>query len=300
MLICDTHADTLWRMQYTKNTDVTLKRLSRPGTTCVQALALFVGSNGLRGEDRYLLDRELENLRLLLKKGFRQIRRIEEALPEKANVLLTIEGGEAFGDDVSSVEKYAELGVRVASLVWNNENLLAHPAVGGSEDGLTPFGWQIARELRRRHIALDVSHLNERGSWDLMESDIPPMASHSCARALCDHPRNLNDDQLRALFQAGGYVGVNFYPAFLRPDGKASLDDVIDHVAYMCDLGGERCVGLGSDFDGIETYPEGLRSPEQLPALFSRMRERGFDETLIQNVAGENFARYLAQIDHDE
>lgn len=265
MLICDTHADTLYRMQYTKNTDITLKRLLHPGHTWVQALALFVGGNGLKGDDRFLIDRELENFELLKKKGFHQIRRIEEAQPDKANVLLTIEGGEAFGDDLSSVQRFAELGVRIAALVWNNENLLAHPAVKGSDNGLTPFGWQVAKELRKQHIALDISHLNERGSWELMESSVPPMASHSCARALCDHPRNLTDEQLRALFHAGGYVGVNFYPVFLKESGQATVDDLIDHIAYMCDLGGERCVGLGSDFDGIDSYPEGLRTPDQIP-----------------------------------
>lgn len=300
MLICDTHADTLHRMPYTKNTDITLKRLLHPGHTWVQALALFVGGNGLKGDDRFLIDRELENFELLKKKGFHQIRRIEEAQPDKANVLLTIEGGEAFGDDLSSVQRFAELGVRIAALVWNNENLLAHPAVKGSDNGLTPFGWQVAKELRKQHIALDISHLNERGSWELMESSVPPMASHSCARALCDHPRNLTDEQLRALFHAGGYVGVNFYPVFLKESGQATVDDLIDHIAYMCDLGGERCVGLGSDFDGIDSYPEGLRTPDQIPALFERMQQRGFDEALIKNVAGENFARYLSQIDHYE
>ena len=125
MLICDTHADTLHRMQYTKNTDITLKRLTQPGHTWVQALALFVGGNGLKGDDRYLIERELDNFEILKKKGFHQIRSIEEALPDKVNAILTIEGGEAFGDDISSVQRFAELGVRVAALIWNNDNLLA-------------------------------------------------------------------------------------------------------------------------------------------------------------------------------
>lgn len=188
MLICDTHADTLHRMQYTKNTDITLKRLTQPRHTWVQALALFVGGNGLKGDDRYLIERELDNFEILKKKGFHQIRSIEEALPDKVNAILTIEGGEAFGDDISSVQRFAELGVRVAALIWNNDNLLAHPAIKGSDNGLTPFGWQVAKELRKYHIALDISHLNERGSWELMESNVPPMASHSCARRCATIP----------------------------------------------------------------------------------------------------------------
>src|SRR5699024_5743796 len=127
------------------------------------------------------------------------------------------------------------------------------------------------------HMAVDVSHLNERGFYDLLDGEAPPLASHSCARALCDHPRNLTDHQLRCLFEAGGYVGVNFYPLFLSSDSRADLNRVIDHIAHICDLGGEAHVGLGSDFDGIETHPEGLRNAGDIPALLEGMRRRGFD-----------------------
>ena len=174
--------------------------------------------------------------------------------------MLTIEGGEAFGGDAAQVDRFADLGVRMAALVWNNENGVAHPALSGSGEGLTPLGWDIVSRMRSRHMAVDVSHLNERGFYDLLDGKAPPLASHSCARALCDHPRNLSDHQLRCLFEAGGYVGVNFYPLFLSDDSRADLDRVVDHIAHMCDLGGEAHVGLGSDFDGIETHPEGLRN----------------------------------------
>ena len=123
-----------------------------------------------------------------------------------------------------------------------------------------------------------------------------PMASHSCAHVLCPHPRNLTDDQLRAIFAAGGYVGVAFYPTFLHPSEKADVDTVIDHIAHMCSLGGEGHVGIGSDFDGIETCPQGLAHAGELPGLFGRMEERGFDEPLVRAIAGENFAAYLQRI----
>ena len=207
--------------------------------------------------------------------------------------MLTIEGGEAFGGDAAQVDRFADLGVRMAALVWNNENGVAHPALSGSGEGLTPLGWDIVSRMRSRHMAVDVSHLNERGFYDLLDGKAPPLASHSCARALCDHPRNLSDHQLRCLFEAGGYVGVNFYPLFLSHDSRADQDRVVDHIAHMCDLGGEAHVGLGSDFDGIETHPEGLRNAGDLPALLERMRRRGFGEPLVEAVAGLNFKRYL-------
>ncbi|MBO5501634.1 MAG: membrane dipeptidase [Clostridia bacterium] len=303
MLICDTHADTLWALQNPKRatdtpTDITLAHLTAPGDTRVQAMALFVGGNGLTGEDHDLIQRELCQLDQLKAQGFRQIHHISEALPGQANILLTIEGGEAFGESSATVASYAALGVRAAALVWNNENRLAHPAKGGSSEGLTPFGKTILQEMRKHRMAVDISHLNERGSDEVMDSDTPCMASHSCARGLCDHFRNLSDRQLRQLFATGGYVGVNFFVPFLATNGKATLDTVIDHMAYMCDMGGENHVGLGSDFDGIDQYPEGLRNAGDIPALLERMRQRGFSEALVEKIAGQNFAAYLDRIEY--
>ena len=219
----------------------------------IQAPLIMMSQNRQEEKDRHRAENDYKvNLKTEI---------MIEALYDKVNAILTIEGGEAFGDDISSVQRFAELGVRVAALIWNNDNLLAHPAVKGSDNGLTPFGWQVTKELRKYHIALDISHLNERGSWELMESNVPPMASHSCARALCDHPRNLTDEQLRALFHAGGYVGVNFYPVFLKESGQATVDDLIDHIAYMCDLGGERCVAWAAISMESTATPKGCEPP---------------------------------------
>ena len=121
--------------------------------------------------------------------------------------------------------------------------------------------------MRSRRMAVDVSHLNERGFYDLLDGQAPPLASHSCARALCDHPRNLTDHQLRCSLRRAAMWGVNFYPLFLkqRQPGRPRPGD--RHIAHICDLGGEAHVGLGSDFDGIETHPEGLRNAGDIPAL---------------------------------
>lgn len=304
MLICDTHADTLHAMQ-DKGRDpalplhITKEGLLRnaPGDVRVQALALWTGGKGLRDEDEGLIERELTQLEKLKQNGFRQITRIDDALPDAPNVLLTVEGGEVFHGGAETVDAYAALGVRVAAIVWNNENRLASPAVGGSQQGLTAYGREIVRRMNERHMAVDVSHLNEAGFRDAMAcSAAPLMASHSCCRALCDHPRNLTDDQLRQLFAAGGFVGVNFYPCFLDASGKATVERVVDHIDRMLSLGGDGYVGLGSDFDGIETCPEGLEDAGKLGNLFTAMRRRGYPEKAVENVAGESFARYLSAL----
>ena len=138
--------------------------------------------------------------------------------------------------------------------------------------------------------------MNIAGFYDLLDGTVPPMASHSCVRALCDHSRNLTDDQLRQLFRAGGFVGVNFFTGFLSEDNKADVDRVIDHLAYMCDLGGENNIGFGSDFDGIDDWPVGLRNAGEIPNLIAGLRRRGFGEKLVERIAGLNFKEYMERI----
>ena len=295
MLICDTHADTLWAVSSgNQTTDVTLANLTATNDVRLQALALYIPTGGMQQKPT-ALEKELAALQMLKAQGFRQVRTVEEAVAGEANVLLTIEGGEAFGSDPASVEQFDRMGVRIAALTWNNENLLGYPALSGSDEGLKPFGQEIVRRMHAAHMAVDVSHLNERGFWQLMDGAVCPMASHSCAWALCHHPRNLNNDQLRALFRAGGFVGVNFYASFLSEDGRADIDRIVDHMAYMCDLGGEDCVGFGSDFDGIDAYPEGMRTAGDVPALIDRLRSRGFG-AVTEKIAGLNFQRYMNQL----
>lgn len=301
MLICDTHADTLYALQSKDRDPSQPLNVTKEGLTCtndvrVQALALFTGPHGLQG-DEGLVERELFAFQRLKDQGFRQITRLCDAQAGAANVLLTVEGGDVFHGGLDTVDEFFERGVRAAALVWNNENALAYPALSGDSRGLTAYGRQVVGRMQALGMAVDVSHLNPQGVWDLLQmGGAPPMASHSCARALCDHPRNLTDDQLRGLFSAGGFVGVNFYPIFLDASGQADLDRVIDHMAHMCQVGGEAHVGLGSDFDGIEIHPRGLQSAQDVPALLDRMRERGFSQALVRAIAGENFRDYLERV----
>lgn len=304
MLICDTHADTLYALQNAQRDprlpcDVTPERLTTgdPADIRVQALALWTGPEGLLGKDVGLIDREMAALCELEKLGFRQVKELDEALPGQPNYLLTIEGGEAFTGGLQTVDAFAVWGVRIATIVWNNENPFAFPAVDGGDKGLTARGRALVARMNDRHMAVDVSHLNPAGVKDALScSKSPIIATHSCCRALCDHPRNLTDGQLKAIFDMGGYVGVNFYPVFLHPSQQADLDTVIDHFDHMASLGGARHVGMGSDFDGIETHPVGLEHAGCVPALLNRMRARGFSEEAVADFAGENFRRYLARV----
>lgn len=298
MLICDTHADTLWALAMRHERpdapppDVTREHLASTPDTRVQAFSLFVSTGGMEMRPT-IVERELHVFEELKAQGFRQITKISDAQPGEANVFLTIEGGEAFGSDLDNVNHFATLGVRAAALLWNNENRLGHPAIGSDPSGLTLFGREVVLRMQACRMAVDVSHLNPRGVDDVLALGCVPMASHSCARALCDHPRNLTDSQLRAIFRIGGFVGVNFYPHFLTSGTHATIDHVIDHMAHMCALGGENHIGIGSDFDGIEVHPEGLRNAADIPALLNRMLHRGFSLPLVEKIAGLNFQGYF-------
>ena len=203
-----------------------------------------------------------------------------------------MEGGEILRGELSSLDEFP--GLRLIALTWNYENEIGTPAAKNACDGLKPFGFQLLREMDRRGIAADVSHLNEAGFWDVMErASVAPLASHSNCRWLCDVPRNLTRAQVRALIERRGFIGVNFYTEFLAQGRKAVIEDVANHIDAICELGGEEIVGFGSDFDGIESWPDGLASPADFPALLDLLRRRGYSDGQLRNIAGRNYWRFL-------
>lgn len=297
MLLCDTHCDTLYSLSLgAKQTQVTIESLQAGDFTRVQAFALFTGVEGLRGRDEGALERMLSSFEALKAQGLHQITALSEAQKGAANALLTVEGGEVFHGGVETVEKMRELGVRIAAIVWNNDNLLAYPAKGGSREGLTAYGHEIVKKMIEQGIAVDVSHLNERGFEDIYDTGAPFLATHSCCRALRDHFRNLTDVQIKRLIERNGFIGVNFYVDFLTDQDTATLDTVVDHIDHICQLGGAKHVGFGSDFDGCDKLPKGLKNARELPNLLDALITRGFDAGTVEDIAGMNFARFMAQI----
>ena len=297
MHVCDTHSDTLYEVGYKKNIspDITLERARRGGVT-IQVMALWTGPQGNAGDYQGIVAAELEALQILKAQGFQQIDDPAQAKEGQTAILLSVEGGEVFQGGLESVEAFRKKGVRIAGITWNHENDLGHPAKGGSTEGLTPYGLDVVKEMQRLKISVDVSHLNERGFFDIYaKTHVPPMASHSCVNKLRPHFRNLTDEQLRLLIREGGYIGINFYGEFLAESGS-TYETVLDHIDYICQMGGEKIVGYGSDFDGIDVYPDGLRHPADLPNLISGMRRRGYTEAVIEGIAGQNLIDYFTRI----
>lgn len=300
MYIADTHSDTLYAMGVqhapADRLMITPERLRQGGVT-LQVFALWTGGKGNKGDVAGIVQAELSQVPGLIAAGLRQVTDPADAKVGEQCFMLSVEGGEVFEPGLHTVQLYRDKGVRMAALLWNNENALGYPAKSGDKRGLTDYGLQAAREMQRVGMAVDVSHLNEAGFYDLFaKTDRPPMASHSCCRALCDHFRNLTDEQLRLMIREGGFVGVNFYPHFLSEDGRADAALVARHIDHICQLGGAEIVGFGSDFDGIETTPDNVRHPGDIPNLLDELRRLGYDDAAIAGIAGENLKRYFARI----
>lgn len=205
----------------------------------------------------------------------------------KAAAILTVENGSALAGRLDRVETLARDGVRMVTLTWNGENELGSGHT--TDHGLSPFGREAVRELERAGILIDVSHLNDAGFADLLDvAEKPFVASHSNARSVCPHRRNLTDGQIRELVGRGCLIGLNFYSAFLRPDGcPAALDDLRRHVEHFLELGAQGSLALGSDADGAD-LPPCLDSPGAIAGLYRRFLDWGLSPALAEGILWKN------------
>jgi membrane dipeptidase len=217
--------------------------------------------------------------------------------------VLHFEGAEAIDPEFRSLELLWQAGLRSIGPVWSRPTAFGHgvpfrfPGSPDTGDGLTELGRELIRQCNRRRILVDLSHLNEKGFWEVAAiSDAPLVASHSNAHALCASTRNLTDRQLDAIRDSGGLAGVNFATSFLRPDGQMSADTGLDvmlrHFDHLIERLGEDHVGFGSDFDGA-TIPAEIADAAGLPALRAAMRAHGYDEALMAKLFWENWVNLL-------
>lgn len=264
MKIFDAHCDVLlqlWSAQGKRNFNddsqlhITFEQLKRRKGS-IQCFAIYVPET-VAYENRFEAALQMVDIfynEILSLPGVKFIQTKEDINMLKQDgvgAILTLEGCEAIGKEAMKLRLLYRLGVRSFGLTWNYANLLADGALETRRAGLTNFGKQVVQELNALHVWTDVSHLNERSFWDVIEIAKKPIASHSNCMKLCEHPRNLNDEQLKALIKKNGMIGVTFVPQFLTSERQANITDIIKHIEYICSLGGENNIGFGSDFDGI-------------------------------------------------
>ena len=217
----------------------------------------------------------------------------------RKSIMLGIENGYAIGHEISLVRHFADLGIVYMTLCHNGNNDIcgsARPREGEQLEGVSAFGAEVIHELNKHGVMVDLSHASERSFYDALDiSATPIVCSHSLARALCDHPRNLTDDQLRALAAKDGVAQVTFYHSFLRTDGKASILDAVAHLNHMIQVMGIEHVGIGSDFDGDGGVP-GIASASEFINFTRRLLRERYSEADLRLIWGGNFLRVMKEV----
>ena len=214
----------------------------------------------------------------------------------KKAILRGIENGYAIGKNIGLLEEFKHRGIVYMTLCHNGDNDICDSARGNAEhNGLSDFGREVVLQMNRLGILVDLSRASEKSFYDALElSKVPIVCSHSSARALCDHPRNLTDDQMRALAKAGGVAQTTVYSGFLRKDGEATIIDAIEHLCHAAKIMGVEHVGLGTDFDGDGGVP-GLANASEIINFTRHLLRRQFSEHDIRLIMGGNFLRLIDQ-----
>lgn len=317
MRLIDMHCDTIFELFRRGNMSlkenvlgVDLRKLKAAGSEA-QFFACYICMKMFQGEDRfskgyqYALDmitfakQELgkypEEISLVKSKE----EFLENANIGKLSAFLTVEESGIVENDMGRLERLYEEGIRLMTLLWNEENCMGYPNSRDKEimnRGLKPFGIETVERMNELGMLIDVSHLSDGGFWDILRySKKPVVASHSNARALCPHPRNLSDEMIRALAEQGGVAGLNLYPYFVNENGKADIDDLVWHMEHMFDVGGEDFVAIGTDFDGFDEGELEIKDIGEMGLLYEALKRRKFHDRQIEKFWNGNVKRVIGE-----
>ncbi len=328
MNIVDLHCDTLHELLkqklkgehynlYKRDGHLDIERMTGSGYL-VQCFAAYV--NRKQVESPYERGKELAQLYKQLCSEYSPyiapVYHFQDIMNNKKqglmSAILTLEEGGVLEGSLEKLREFYEIGVRLITLTWNYPNEIGYPGcmeqvsvlekpvswkVGGVYPGLTKRGIEMVETMEERNIAIDVSHLSDAGFWDVVSITKKPfLASHSNARSICSHKRNLSDAQIRTIAERGGVIGLNFYAGFLENNAlEVSMDSFIRHIKHIIQVGGTEVLALGSDFDGIDTNPA-MPHAGALPQLFDAMAASGITPSVIDKVKGDNALRMLKEV----
>lgn len=306
--IIDAHCDALTKLyakpeldfyKEEKELDVSWPRLQRAGVG-VQFFAIYLSESlGMPSFDHVLRMIDTFHRKINRKEHVVFVRDADDLLEAersgKLGALLSLEGVDALGGDMAYVRLLYHLGVRSVGITWNYANWAADGVMEPRKGGFTVKGKQMVKELDRLGILIDVSHLSVQGFWELTELyEKPLIASHSNAYELCGHPRNLSNEQIAALIGRGGQIGLTFVPFFVQSAGPADIGGLLRHLDHVCSLGGERHVGFGSDFDGIEEWVVGLEHAGRYENMIEALCKH-YSEEQVQRFLHGNWRRFLIE-----
>ncbi|BDR63458.1 dipeptidase [Clostridium tetani] len=311
MSIIDLHCDTIYKITNCKdkinlkdnNISIDLNKM-RKGKVNGEFFALFI--------DREETETPLKTCNKMLDKFYEEMDKNKEIIKLTKNytqykenirnnimsAFLTIEGGEALEGEIYNLRNFYRLGVRLLTLTWNYENEIGYPNCNKifMQKGLKKFGIEIVEEMNRLGMIIDVSHLSDGGFYDVAKySKVPFIASHSNARSITNHGRNLTDDMIKILSEKGGVIGINFCNEFLGDTEISRVEDMITHIKYIKNTGGIDCIALGSDFDGIDCEVE-IEDISQMDKLIEKLSSSGFNESEIERICFKNAERVIKEV----
>ncbi|OAX49510.1 dipeptidase [Paenibacillus sp. AD87] len=309
--VADFHCDALSKMlmnpshsfENASQLDVNLERM-REGNIGLQAFAIYLPEVLGRGKFEHVMGQldiyrkrvEITKERtdgthtLLWREQLTQIGQTDRPWG-----LLTLEGVDGLESNLFYLELCYQMGVRIVGLTWNYANWAADGVLEKRGAGLTEKGRELVQLCNQIGMLLDVSHLTEKGFWELADlSERPFIASHSNSYAICPHVRNLKDDQIRAIIAREGRIGLTFVPWFVKQEGEVCIEDLLPHIEQICSLGGEHHLMMGSDFDGIATYIHDLEHTGQYPKLMNTLLKH-YDESLVHGWMWGNAMSYLGE-----
>ena len=330
MKLIDLHCDTFSKMFYenildfdSNNLHIDLNKLKK-ADSFIQVFALF--------DEKDKSDYKIDNYKKLINFSHKMIKENEEKInfiksikdtkDNKQNIILSNEDMGSVDNSFDNITYYYDCGIRMVALTWNYENCIGYPNTMDQSLGLKKFGREAVEYMNELGMIVDVSHLNDGGFYDVCDiSKYPFIASHSCARSLCNNSRNLTDDMIRKIADKGGVIGINFYSLFLSDmdeNTKKSLfallkakdydaldklmsnfesknEDIVRHIEYIKNIGGSDVIALGSDFDGISCKLE-MKDCSGMPMLIPILEKRGFNIYEIEKLFYRNALRVFNHV----
>ncbi|MBU5483825.1 dipeptidase [Clostridium sp. MSJ-11] len=308
MNIIDLHCDTIYLLEqekkggnlYKNNFSVDIEKLKRGGSLA-QFFALFIDKSECKDAkesciklmDRFYSEINQYSDHISLARNFQEMQ--ENKDKGKISAFLTIEGGEALKGDMENLYYFFQNGVRLITLTWNYPNEIGFSSSKDEyvDKGLTFFGTDLIDEMNRLGMLIDVSHLSDRGFYEVADrTKIPFIASHSNAREIKPHRRNLTDTMIKVLSEKGGVMGINFYSDFLGDSHMGMVKDMVAHIKHIRNVGGIDCIALGSDFDGIGS-PVEIEDISQMDKLIFALEKEGFSFDEMERILYKNAQRVI-------
>lgn len=323
MKFIDLHADTLMHtsltgvdsLMHNSQTHLDIQRLSQGGAMA-QFLAVFMLNEAIIKKqnrpiisDKEYIDQLYNHLQESIEKYNNSIQLAtnyetleSNQMANNISIFLTLEDGRPIGEDLTRLENLYEMGFRLVTLTWNKENSIGYPNSFDKNDmrkGLKKFGFEVIELMNSLGMVIDVSHLSDGGFYDVIEtSNKPIIASHSNARAISPHPRNLSDDMIKKIAESGGVIGLNFLGNFLNKDitqNQSTIKVMIEHLKHIRNIGGAEVLALGTDFDGMSGELE-IDGPDKMNLLFDALWHSGWDYGTIEKFGFQNTMRVIKDV----